>query len=301
MEFAQLTPGRGFMPAKSVLYYCQRVVIQRALRESIASSLAHLIRLRHGSTDSSELQTQDDRALTALHRDGFVGLQPLLDADQIADIQAYLADRPLFARRADGSWQSFSLSERPASTSMGDYELDDIVAAPHILAMANSPFLLQLAEHYIGCKPTLSALVLRWSFPGQGQGGGLQAFHRDSDDWRHLKVFVYLTDVDEGAGPHVYVRGTHKAKASLRAQAYEEADIARKFGPEARVVVTGAAGTSFACDTAGVHKGAMPTAKPRLMLQIQYSLLPCHMYRYRPKPYHGPLRIDPYVNRLLVS
>ncbi|WP_423820621.1 hypothetical protein V5738_09735 [Salinisphaera sp. SPP-AMP-43] len=301
MEFAQLTPGRGFMPAKSVLYYSQRMVIQRALRESIASSLATLIRLRYGPTGLNQPWPQNDGVLADLRRDGFVSLDPLLDRQQIADIESYLADRRLFARRPDGSRQTFELAERPGTVTMADYQLDDIVAAPHILAVANSPFLLGLAERYIGCKPTLSALVLRWSFPGEGQSHGLQAFHRDSDDWRHLKVFVYLTEVDESAGPHVYVKRTHRARVSLRAQAYDEADIARQFPPEARVAVTGMPGASFACDTAGIHKGAMPTAKPRLMLQIQYSLLPCHMYRYRPRPYHGPLKIDPYINRLLLT
>jgi hypothetical protein len=37
----------------------------------------------------------------------------------------------------------------------------------------------------------------------------LQAFHRDSEDWRYLKILVYLSDVDDGAGPHVYLHGSH--------------------------------------------------------------------------------------------
>jgi hypothetical protein len=40
--------------------------------------------------------------------------------------------------------------------------------------------------------------------------------------------------------------------------------------------------------------------QPRLMLQIQYSLLPSYAYHYAPEPYQGPLVLDPYVNRLIV-
>jgi hypothetical protein len=57
-------------------------------------------------------------------------------------------------------------------------------------------------------------------------------------------------------------------------------------------------GFCFAVDTAGIHKGAAPLEQP-LMLQIQYSLLPSYAYRYTPEQYHGPLVLDPYVNRLI--
>jgi hypothetical protein len=72
------------------------------------------------------------------------------------------------------------------------------------------------------CKPTISALGLRWSFPVPGQSSALQMFHRDSEDWRYLKVLVYLTDVDEDAGPHVYLHGSHLTQAPMRLRFYTD-------------------------------------------------------------------------------
>ncbi|MGB7754700.1 MAG: phytanoyl-CoA dioxygenase family protein [Salinisphaera sp.] len=300
MEFAQLTPGEGFLPGHSLRYYSQRLVTGRRTRSSIVRLLARTIRRRHGGASHNELTTEQRAALAGARRDGFVPLPALFDNTQIAEVQGFLDDKRLVARRA-GASNGFTIANRPENVRIADYHLDDIVAAPHILELANSSFLLGIAEDYIGCKPTLSALGLRWSFPSERDGMGVQAFHRDADDWRHLKIFVYLTEVDEDAGPHVYVKRTHKDRPTVRLHEYSDAYIAGRYAPEDIVVVTGPAGFAFAANTTGVHKGTTPTRRPRLMLQIQYSLLPSYIYRYRPVQYRGPLMVDPYVNRLIVA
>lgn len=300
MEFARLKPGRGFMPVHSALYYGQRIVTPRRARAMTVALLCRWINRRQRRTHHPALTADQQALLDRFENDGYVPLPPLLDAAQIADIRAFLADRPLRHRHASQD-SVFRLDQRPADVDVVDYTLADIVAAPHILALANSDFLLGLAETYIGCKPTLSALVLRWSFPRHGTGRGIQAFHRDGDDWRHVKIFVYLTDVDAGAGPHVYVIGSQKGRAPLRLREYSDADIDDTYGADRVMTVVGPAGFSFAGDTAGIHKGLVPSDTPRLMLQIQYSLLPSYIYRYRAVPYDGPVPLDEYTNRLIVS
>jgi hypothetical protein len=181
---------------------------------------------------------------------------------------------------------------------MADHRPEDVLACPHVLELANRPALLRLAARYLGCAPTLSALRLRWSFPGRWAGTGLQAFHRDLDDWRFVKLFVYLTDVDAGSGPYVQVAGTHLTRGSLRARSWSDAEVERAHGAGRVASFLGAAGAGLAADSYGLHKGAVPRDRPRL--QLQYSLLPVYAWRYEPRPYHGPLRPDPYVNRLFL-
>lgn len=112
---------------------------------------------------------------------------------------------------------------------------------------------------------------------------------------------VYLSDVGLSDGPHVYVLGTHREAAPVRSQIDGDETIYRKYGENAVKVVTGPAGLGFAVDTAGIHKGEVPLANPRLMLQIQYSLLPNFANQYWPQVYAGPDTFDSYVNRLLVA
>ncbi len=56
-----------------------------------------------------------------------------------------------------------------------------------------------------------------WSFPTKTASEADLSrasfkFHFDLDDWRMLKFFFYLSDVDADAGPHVYVRGSHNRR-----------------------------------------------------------------------------------------
>jgi hypothetical protein len=299
MDYAQLKPGRRFAPLHSVLYYSQRLVTPPALRRLVVRALSAAVRLRQGTGKELYAATPAEAdALGDLRRSGYAPLGNLLDDAQCDDICTWLSDKLLTDR--DCERPGFTLGGRAPEVRVADYQLRDVLACPHILALANSPSLLGLAARYMECKPTISALGLRWSFPVAGDDSALQAFHRDSEDWRYLKVLVYLTDVDEGAGPHVYLYGSHLTRAPMRLRFYSDQDIRRTHGAEMLLTALGKRGFCFAVDTAGIHKGTAPARQPRLMLQIQYSLLPSYAYRYTPQRYHGPLLLDPYVNRLIL-
>lgn len=300
MEYAQLTPGRRFAPLHSLLYYSQRIVTRPALRRMVVRALSGALRARQGSGKELYANTaQEQTALADLCGSGYAPLGNLLDSAQCDDIKDYLKNKVLFDR--DRHRASFTLMQAPAGVRVADYHLRDVIACPHILALANSPALLGLAARYMDCKPTISALGLRWSFPVEGDCSALQAFHRDSEDWRYLKVLVYLTDVDLDAGPHVYLHGSHLTQAPMRLRFYSDTEIASTYGAEKLLTAIGSRGFCFAVDTAGIHKGTAPARQPRLMLQIQYSLLPSYAYQYAPEIYQGPLVFDPYVNRLIVK
>ena len=114
-------------------------------------------------------------------------------------------------------------------------------------------------------------------------------------------MIVYLTDVGLDDGPHVYVRGTHKTRAPMRLKIQSDGEISREYGDDRLITAVGKRGFGFAVDTAGVHKGSPPVAKPRLMLQIQYSLFRSYAYVYEPEPYTGNFPFDPYINRLILA
>jgi hypothetical protein len=299
MEYAQLKPGRRFAPLQSMLYYSQRIVTYPSLRRLVVRVLSGAVRLRQGAGRELHAATgAEDAALADLRRSGYAPLGTVLDSGQCDDIRAWLADKLLTDR--DRSRPGFTLAQRADAVRVADYHLRDVIACPHILALANSPQLLGLAARYMECRPTISALGLRWSFPVPGDDSALQAFHRDSEDWRYLKVLVYLTDVDDGAGPHVYLHGSHLTQAPVRLRFYTDSEISAAHGADQLLTATGSRGFCFAVDTAGIHKGTAPQLSARLMLQIQYSLLPSYAYRYTPEHYAGPLQLDPYVNRLIV-
>jgi hypothetical protein len=190
--------------------------------------------------------------------------------------------------------------EAQSQATVADLPLDAVLQCPHVLAIANHAFLIQLAIDYLGCMPTISTIGMRWSFPGDGPSIQTQHFHRDPDDWRFFKLFIYLSDVDLESGPHLYVKGTHCHAGTLRARRFERAELERRYGREAIVALTGPPGTSFIADTYGIHAGPVPLSRPRLMLEIGYSILPVYSLSYRPQRIAQAYGLNRYVNRLLV-
>ncbi|GGX90523.1 hypothetical protein GJV26_12450 [Massilia dura] len=298
MRYARLTPGHGFKPANSFLYYLQRLTVSPPLRGLCVRMFRNWVRARHGISlrVSAPAQLQ---LLDRLHAEGYAPLGNVLSKNQCDDIHAWFADKVLTDRQNDGA--TFTLARVPPAARLAEYSLRDIVRCPHIMALANDSRLLELAERYIGCKPTISQLGVRWSFPSPGLRSDLQTFHRDSEDWRYFKVLVYLTDVGPGDGPHVYVRGTHKTRAPVRLKIQTDGEISREYGDDRLITAIGEQGFGFAVDTAGVHKGTPPAIRPRLMLQIQYSLFRSYAYVYEPEPCADAFSFDRYINRLILS
>jgi hypothetical protein len=65
--------------------------------------------------------------------------------------------------------------------------------------------------------------------------------------------------------------------------------------------VTGPRGTTFMVDTWGVHKGNIPVNRARLLLQVQYSILPIANFDYRPVSFAAASPHDRYTNRLILG
>lgn len=94
-------------------------------------------------------------------------------------------------------------------------------------------------------------------------------FHRDIVSHNFLKVFVYLNDVDESNGAHVYLKDSHKNNRIgnvLRYYSDYELKEAESFVEH----VSGKKGSIFFEDTFGLHKGGIISNGYRLMLILTY-------------------------------
>jgi hypothetical protein len=97
------------------------------------------------------------------------------------------------------------------------------------------------------------------------------------------------------------VKGTHRTAGTFRAHRFDREDLERRYGREAIVAVMGPRGTSFVADTYGIHAGPVPRSRPRLILEIGYSILPIYALNYRPQGSARAQGLDRYVNRLLLN
>jgi hypothetical protein len=293
LPYARLKPGAGFRPSLAARYYLRRIVTHPGSRRAVCRALAAYLRARHPHPEW-RLDEQGRRARQSLVDDGLAKLKPLLDPAAVAAVRAYF-DR----QRVIGPNGKVLREDLSSEVAAAAYPLDTVLACPGLVALINRADILALAGAYLNCKPTISSVGVRWTFPGAGPAARFQRYHRDLDDWRFVKLFVYLTDVSEGAGPHVYVRGSHRGGFAVAAETYDEASLSARYGPAALMPIVGPRGTSFIADTLGVHRAATPRTAPRLILQIQYSLLPVYAFVYAPVA-RSELDYDPYCSRLLL-
>jgi Phytanoyl-CoA dioxygenase (PhyH) len=165
----------------------------------------------------------------------------------------------------------------PGSPLAPRYQLDEgrIFELPELQDLATDETFMAVAQAYLKCRP-INDLVAMWWSPAYGAAPSSEAaqlFHFDMDRLKFLKFFVYLTDVDEMHGPHVYVSASHVRKPTgvRRDGRIPDDEIVRQYGTDAIVEITGERGTMLAVDTRGFHKGKAPEIGDRLLLQVEYA------------------------------
>jgi hypothetical protein len=170
-------------------------------------------------------------------------------------------------------------SSHPVSRTYKIMEKDS-VCNPQMQQLIADPVFVAIAESYLGTLPAIGGLDVWWSarYGNTAGSDAAQLFHFDFDAppaW--LKLFVYVTDVGPENGPHVYVRGSHKAglapAAEFRGRGYErisDEEMEAAFGAEQLIEIKGRRGTVFMADTRGFHKGKFPTGGDRLVAQVIY-------------------------------
>lgn len=239
-----------------------------------------------------------------LHQNGIVFLNDLISAEAVADMREWFTDAPAQDPHRPALGTFTAPGDVPEQTHVAYIDAQHVASAPHGLELANHPSVIAAVTQFLGAKPTISYMTSWWSMPRGGDAEGPENFHRDWDDYRFVKLFLYLTDVDENSGPHAFVRGSHESDRLMERRRFSDEEVEAAFPAEDRMIITGPAGSHFLETTFGVHRGIPPVSDRRLIFQVLYTLSP-HI--------SGPLQpvmrlpaerrdgVDPYTNRIFYS
>jgi hypothetical protein len=143
------------------------------------------------------------------------------------------------------------------------------------LQLAIYPPLLRIVNGYLGLRSYLRAINVWMNLPVGGPPKESQLWHRDGDDVKILKVFIYLTDVDMDTGPFWFIPGTHEGvgrqiQVSMEAGRVSDSEMEKRVPRSKWKAHTGMARTVILADTTGFHKGGKCEEKPRLLLTYEY-------------------------------
>ena len=167
---------------------------------------------------------------------------------------------------ASKKFQVRPLGEKP------EFELND-----DFMALAINDKLLKIVSGYLGVMPRLKNIQLWYNKISKGNWKYSQNWHRDPEDKRFVKVFLYFRDVDSGAGPFSYVIGTNQEGKLFEEfpvkpfqGSYPPAESVDKFKKNI-LVGTGKKGALIFCDTRGIHRGGYCTKRERYLLTFVYT------------------------------
>jgi hypothetical protein len=192
--------------------------------------------------------------------------------------QLRMSDQEIQRKIADYEAGGYSYKDELMVHMLGGYgtsryvlELDNPFLKFHL-----DRSLLEVVAAYMGFFPkfimhSLHSMVL---MPKNAKQKFSQNWHRDPDDKKIVKVFIYMTDVsDMDDGPFMYVKQSQLGGKwrSVFPQVpgggcYVPDGMVESIIPEEdRQICLGKAGTIIFCDTSGLHKGGYCTNNRRIM------------------------------------
>jgi hypothetical protein len=238
---------------------------------------------------------------------GIAMLGELLTKSQCVELQRYFQLCSVFDPYGNADQKFLPRSaERCFDTHIAHHVAEDILRAPHLLALANHPRIVAIAGQFLGCKPTIGYLAAWWSYHTGKGAQQAELFHRDVDDWKFVKLFVYLMDVNESGGPHVYVRQSARSAELAKIGRFADDEVRQAFGDDNIVTLNASAGQGFLEDTFGIHRGQPVASGRRLIFQVVYSMFPLPYGPRRPVVTQKEIfeaqsiTVDPWINRLYV-
>ncbi|CAN5833146.1 hypothetical protein BH11PSE12_BH11PSE12_00310 [soil metagenome] len=286
-------------------FYIQRRFMNPVTRSKLTAWVA--------KTRPKSLQMTTTPAILLKHAQelnsaGISHLGAVLTASQTLELRTYFSGLKVFDDYRPETPPFLPHSDlRHPQSHVAHHNACDIIRAPYLLKLANDPLLIDIAGKFLGCKPTIGYLATWWSYRTTNGAQQAEHFHRDVDDLKFLKLFIYLTDVGENNGPHIYVTHSSSSNKLCEIRRFDDAEVVSQFGRENILQLTGNSGECFLEDTFGIHKGQPVQEGIRLIFQVVYSIFPLPYGPRTPVIKQSELTLneinalDPWVNRLYVS
>jgi hypothetical protein len=215
------------------------------------------------------------RAALALRREGFFVLDERLPDSFVTNLRDSITAQ---MDASSGGKFSRSLAGTDRSTPQYKSSHESLTRLSGLYKLAADPVLRSIVAEYLGVEPIMNASVAFLNAPcdltsHSDLSATAQMYHHDMERLGFVKLFVYLTDVDESSGPHAVIPGTHRRRPGMLWEdgRHSDAELEREGVLDSEVRIYGPAGTVFMVDTSMLHKGVHPQDNARMMFQIQYA------------------------------
>lgn len=151
-------------------------------------------------------------------------------------------------------------------------------AESNVLRLALDENILMTVAKYMGTKPMLHGVAAWYNFPVAQAASFSQLWHRDPEDVKTVKVFIYLDDVGVDNGPFTYLPRTHPLGADSTIMPVHEhprritgPEMERVFERQRWLECCGPAHSLIMADTVGFHRGGNVKDGHRTLVTFTYT------------------------------
>jgi hypothetical protein len=159
-----------------------------------------------------------------------------------------------------------------------------------LLRFGLHPLVLDVVNSYLGLWSKMIYFDMWHTLPlSTDKRFSSQCWHRDPEDRRKIRTFLYFGKVDANAGAMEYFLGSHwggpyehvlRWSDPVRMQYPTDGEVERQIPASQRMTLEGSAGTLIFCDTAGFHRGGIAKTIPRILATSAY-VTPASLHRRR--------------------
>ncbi|MDJ0597775.1 MAG: hypothetical protein QNJ37_02875 [Crocosphaera sp.] len=207
-----------------------------------------------------------------------------LSPSMVEEIYNFACSAPCIAYGGASQAGQFTYSELNNGLLRGQYtvalaEVQNLLECKAIQSLVNDPLLLEVVHQYFGYWPTRIIPYMSWTMkmdlPEEKMAKLNQptVYHYDLAGYSTVRAYFYITDVDETAGPHVMVKGSHERKPLtmlLSPCQQTSSALYQYYGKDSEIVIVGKRGFGFFQDPFCFHRATTPKTQDRLLLQLRY-------------------------------
>lgn len=142
---------------------------------------------------------------------------------------------------------------------------------PEIFLWGLEDRLLNIVEHYIGLPPACIGADLRKEIANENRHKGSRLWHKDSEDYRQVKIIVYLNDVSEDVFAFEYIPKRLTPNNPFKS-VYTDEEMAKTVPPSEWKLCLGPSGTVVFADPSQIyHHGKTPGSRGKDRFALFYS------------------------------
>ena len=147
----------------------------------------------------------------------------------------------------------------------------------NVFNFLTSDYLINIVSEYLGCVPILTYSSVWYSRNDEIIDNSSQEYHLDHEDYKQVKGFLYLEDIDETNGAMNLFTNTNSKKV-IQQLDYKTSPEKKRVKDEffskyenEKIICKGEKGTLYLVDTSNCfHCGARKSPKSRLLLSFQF-------------------------------